>query len=139
MPREIRPAALQHREHLFLQLGIQFRRRNLQLLDRRQGQLRGLRQVERNPAVLTSQGTRSGEQHLTGGHELVEHPRAITHDPLRQHERLPRRGRNRHPRELVDHGQHTIQPPQLMALDRVLPRRQELGVDAGRHRLHVFA
>ena len=95
--------------------------------------------MERHPAVLGTQGPGAGEDDLARGHELVQHGGPVVHHTLREHERLPRGRRDRHPGELVDHGHHPVQPAQLVPLHGVLPRRQERGVRLRVHRLHVRA
>ena len=42
-------------------------------------------------------------RHLAGGEQFVEHRRLVVADPLAEHQRLDRRRRDRHARQLIDH------------------------------------
>ncbi len=82
--------------------------------------------VELDPAVVAGQRAGAGPHDLAGGGQLVEHRGGVVAYARRQHQRLPRRCRQRQTGQLVDRRQHTVGAAQAAA--HALPRRQETGV-----------
>ena len=72
----------------------------------------------------------AGPGDLTGGQQLVEHRRLVVAHPLSEHQRLDRRGRNRHPGQLIDHRGQPVDTRVVRRPD-LLPGRQEAAVGGG--------
>ena len=125
-------AALQDLEHRFLQ------RRQPLRFDLR-GELRGvIGGQQHHPRIGSARLAGADNEHLAGGGELVEHRRRVVPDARRQHQGLPRGGRQPHPGELFHHGEHPVGPAQHWALAHrgdLLPVRQEAPERGGADRL----
>ncbi len=80
-----------------------------------QGQLGGVGQVQRDPAVGARQGAVPGPHHLARGRQLVEVRRLVVAHARGQHQRLERRGRHRAAGQLVDRRQHAVDAAQATA------------------------
>ncbi len=75
---------------------------------RRQGEVRRVGEVQRDPAVVARQAPVTGPDDLAGRDEGVEHARGVVGDPRGQDERLERGGRQAHPSELLDDAHETV-------------------------------
>ena len=106
--------------------------------------------VQRHPAVPAGHGGVTHPQDLPGGGELVEHGGLVVGDPGGEHQGLQRAGGHPRPRQLLDHPQQPVHPPdpaRTAPLGRRrrfrhrhrLPRRQEAGQVPGGDGLDLLA
>ena len=76
--------------------------------------------MERDPTVISSERSRSGEHNIARSEELLEHRRRIIRHARREHVRLPRARRQRDSRELLNHGVDAVQATQRISAMRRL-------------------
>ena len=103
-----------------------------------QGERCGVGVVEHHPAVAARDRAGAGPDDLAGGQQFVEHGRLVVAHPRRQDQRFDRRGGDGGSGDLFDHAEQAVHPAGGGRAD-LLPGRQEPGVRARAHRLHLGA